>query len=101
MQADLFTDFKPYPSAPGFKRQKTSRDAARAIAPVAGSIRDRVLAEIARRPGTADEIAERLGIDRLSVRLRTSELEALNLIRDTGARRPNASGKQAIVWGVA
>jgi hypothetical protein len=51
--------------------------------------------------GTADEIAAAIGWDRLSVRPRCSELSRAHLIRDSLARHPNASGKNAIVWVLA
>ncbi|MEQ8707951.1 MAG: hypothetical protein RIC36_03110 [Rhodospirillales bacterium] len=47
---------------------------------------------------TADELAARLGMDRWSIQPRTSELRCKGLIRDSGQRRPNATGKLAIVW---
>lgn len=107
-QASLFDDWTPapprsrtaYPSQPGAKREGTSQDAADAIAPKSPMLRDKVLAELKRGPGTADEIAARLEIDKLSIRPRTTELSLLNLIEDSGARSPNASGKMAIVWRV-
>lgn len=47
---------------------------------------------------TADELAQRLDMDRYSIEPRTSELRRKGLIRDSGRRRKNASGKMAIVW---
>jgi predicted ArsR family transcriptional regulator len=47
---------------------------------------------------TADEVAAQLGESPLAVRPRLSELRKENLIRDTGLRRANASGKSAAVW---
>ena len=47
---------------------------------------------------TADELAARLEKDRWSIQPRTSELRRKGLIRDSGQRRPNGSGKMAIVW---
>ena len=47
---------------------------------------------------TADEVAGRLGLSILSVRPRISELTRLGKVRDSGHRRRNTSGKNAIVW---
>lgn len=47
---------------------------------------------------TADELAQRLDMDRYSIEPRTSELRRKGLIRDSGRRRKNARGKMAIVW---
>lgn len=105
---DLFADFAPepakpatYPRSPGWKAKPTSKAAAEQIAVIVGTLRDRVLAEIKARPGTADEVAKRLGIDRLAARPRLTELQKLELIVDTGDRRKNDSGKSAIVWRAA
>ena len=46
----------------------------------------------------ADELAARLNMDRWSIQPRTSELKRKGLIRDSGQRRPNCTGKMAIVW---
>jgi predicted ArsR family transcriptional regulator len=87
-----------YPDTPGYRRRETSKAAADAIAPRAVRLRDLVLAEIKKRPGTADEIAERLRQTVLAVRPRTTELAKLGLIADAGIRRSNVSGRSAIVW---
>jgi predicted transcriptional regulator len=47
---------------------------------------------------TADELAARLNMDRYSIQPRTSELKHKGLIIDSGLRRPNETGKLAIVW---
>lgn len=92
MEFDLFT----YPEVAGFKRPGTSSDAARSID--AGTLRAKVLDELGRAPGTADEVATRLRIDKLSIRPRCSELAALGKIEDSGLRHLNSSGKRAVVW---
>jgi predicted ArsR family transcriptional regulator len=62
-------------------------------------LRHLVLGFVMKNPGlTADEIAERLGIDRLAIRPRCSELRKRNLIEPTGERKPNASGASAHCW---
>jgi hypothetical protein len=87
-----------YPETPGYRRRDTSKAAAASVAPKVGLLRDRVLAAIKKRPSTADEIAVKLGETVLGVRPRTTELAKLEKIRDSGERRPNASGRMAIVW---
>jgi hypothetical protein len=47
---------------------------------------------------TTDELASWLDMDRWSIQPRTSELRRKGMIRDSGKRRPNATGKRAIVW---
>ena len=94
-RADLFS----YPHHPGSQERETSRAAADAVAERAPHLRARALAVIERSNGlTADEVAGRLGLSILSIRPRMTELARLGRVRDSGARRPNASGKKAIVW---
>ena len=90
-----------YPDAPGHRNVDTSIAAADALAPKLGRLQR--MAEVAIREAglygvTADELAARLDLDRYSIQPRTSELRRKGLIRDSGLRRPNATGKQAIVW---
>lgn len=47
---------------------------------------------------TALEAAAVTGFDRLSIQPRVSELRRKALIRNSGQRRPNPSGRHAIVW---
>jgi hypothetical protein len=54
-----------YPNHPGHKRRRTSRAAAEAIAPKAGSIRSRVYDAIKAKPGTPEEIAARIGVENI------------------------------------
>lgn len=89
---DLFS----YPITAGFKAPGTSQAAAQSVD--AKTLRGKVLEELSRAPGTADEIARRLHIDKLSIRPRCSELAALGKIEDSGIRHLNASSKRAIVW---
>lgn len=92
-----------YPNSPGWKEWDgdTSAAAAVAVAETAESLRDRVLRLLARGPLTADEAAERLGVDRLAIRPRFSELKLLGQVVKTEARRCNVSGKAAVVWRTA
>lgn len=90
-----------YPDAPGHRHVETSVAAADALAPklsrlqhvAEGAIRDAGADGL-----TADELAARLDMERWSIQPRTSELKRKGLIRDSGQRRPNCTGKLAIVW---
>lgn len=93
-----------YPNVPGHRNVETSIAAADALAPKLGRLQQ--MAQLAIRDAgthglTADELAARLELDRWSIQPRTSELKRKGLIRDSGQRRPNATGKLAIVWIVA
>lgn len=93
------TDLFSYPSAPGAKARDTSFAAAEEAAETAPLLRARALSVLERSNGlTADEVAGRLGLSILSIRPRISELTRLGKVRDSGHRRQNASGKNAIVW---
>jgi hypothetical protein len=90
-----------YPDAPGHRNIDTSVAAARDLAPKLG--RPQSMAQIALREAgtrglTADELAACLQFDRWSIQPRTTELTRKGLIRDSGQRRPNKTGKLAIVW---
>ena len=90
-----------YPNAPGHRNVETSIAAADALAPKLGRLQR--MAETAIRDAgwlglTADELAARLNMDRWSIQPRTSELKRKGLIRDSGQRRRNTTGKMAIVW---
>lgn len=90
-----------YPDAPGHRGVYTSIAAADAIGPALGRLQHAVFGAI-RQAGkcgaTTHEIADSLGIDRGSVQPRTSELRRKHMIADSGNRRPNSNGKNAIVW---
>jgi len=93
-----------YPDAPGHRNINTSVAAADALAPKLGRLQ-RMAEDCIRDAGwlglTADELAAKLGMDRYSIQPRTSELRRKGLIRDSGQRRPNSTGKMAIVWVAA
>lgn len=100
-QPDLFDPREKYPASPGFKAPGTSQEAAEAIKPVVHYLQGVVLKHLAYWPDqgrTADECAEELNKSVLSIRPRFSELKEKGLIVDTGQRRKNASGRNAIVW---
>lgn len=90
-----------YPDVPGHRNVDTSIAAAADLAPKLGRLQRLVLATI-REAGwlglTADELASRLDMDRYTVQPRTTELKLKRLIRDSGQRRANSTGKKAIVW---
>lgn len=90
-----------YPDAPGHLNVDTSVAAADALAPKLGRLQR--LAELTIRDAgiaglTADELAAKLDLDRWTIQPRTTELKRKGLIRDSGQRRPNSTGKQAVVW---
>lgn len=90
-----------YPNEPGHRNVETSIAAADALAPKLGRLQRAAHGAI-RDAGadglTCDELAARLGMERWSVRPRTSELRRMRLIRDSGRRRLNCTGRLAIVW---
>ena len=100
MQPDLFA--QPYPSTPGTYNQPTSIQAAASMQPKASRLRGLCLdALIDYGNMTPDETAAFLGLDKLSIRPRFSELKTMGEIVDTGERRANNSGKKAIVWTIS
>ena len=77
----------------------TSIEAMRSVEPRAPNLRTRCL-NVLRQYGamTADEVADRLGETVLSVRPQFTLLTKENKIVDSGKRRLNSSGRNAIVW---
>lgn len=94
-------ELRPYPDGPGHRGVDTSLEAAQAIAPRVGTLQAKALAAI-REAGdrglTTVELARVLLADSSSIQPRTSELREKRLILDSGARRGNPSGINAIVW---
>lgn len=90
-----------YPYAPGHRNVDTSIAAAIELEPKLGRLQKMALS-VVREAGsnglTSDEIAELLGTERWSFRPRISELRRQGLIRDSGQRRLNSTGRIAIVW---
>ena len=93
-----------YPTMPGHRGVDTSIAAADMVAGIAGPLR-RMVYKAVHEAGplglTTDEIAAALRMPRYSVQPRTTELKYDRRIRDSGRRRPNASGCRAIVWVVS
>lgn len=98
MKPQMDLDFSRYPNTPGFKRSGTSEAAAKSMAKKAPRLRDRVMQVLRQMKCTADEVAEILQASPFSIRPRLAELHELRMIRDSGTRRVNGSGKMAVVW---
>lgn len=90
--------FPQYPYRPGWKKRDTSKNAADDIKSHAETLRSQALATIIAMPRTADEVALAMNEQIWSIRPRISELARQGLIKDSGIRRKNDSGKSAIVW---
>lgn len=77
----------------------TSREAQRAVAPRAPNLRTRIWQALTiHGPRTPDEVADLLAESILSVRPQFTLLTKENKIADTGQRRRNDSGREAMVW---
>lgn len=100
-QLDLEDFLGSYPNAPGWKGRGTSREAAEGIAPVAKTLRARVLEAVKAKPGTPEQIALRLNVPLMNVRPRLSELSNQGLVEDSGDRGTAMGGRRAIVWRAA
>ena len=91
-----------FPDAPGHRGVETSVEAAADLAPCVTRLKKLALETItAAGPDgfTAEELAETLGLARVVIQPRTTELKLLGQIVDSGQRRRNrSSGKRAIVW---
>lgn len=97
---NLFEFAETYPNAAGYKREGTSQAAAQTID--ASTLRGQVLALLRRKgPLTADQCASELRLSPFSIRPRLTELQRAGKAEDSGLRRPNNSGRNAIVWQVA
>jgi len=94
-------DTPRYPHRAGAKERTTSLEAAHRIEAKgrAQRLRDAVLGAFELGwEGTADELAVRLGEDKLAIRPRVSELHRQGWLEHTGRRKKNASGASAHVW---
>ena len=89
-----------YPQTPGFKKTGTSEQAALDMLPKSKRLQALVLEELKNGEGTADQIADRLKIDFMSIRPRLSELSKTNQVIDTGRKGKSRSGKSAIIYGL-
>lgn len=104
--SDLFDHVPParYPDAPGAQARDTSRAAAKAMQPRAGTIQHAVLVALGSKAMASFELAVVTGYSYRSVQPRTAELSRKTptraaMIRDSGLRRIDPeSGHSAIVW---
>ena len=90
-----------YPDPPAQRHSPTSRAAAAAIEPRAGTHRWAVLRLIRRYRtlGVTDEqMQDWLPMNPSTQRPRRIELVAAGLVADSGRTRPTRSGRQAVVW---
>lgn len=85
-----------YPTTPGFKADGTSEYAANTTD--SGTLRELTYQSLRKADKTADEVANDLGLDRLAIRPRITELVRLGRVRKTERTRCNTSGKPATVW---
>jgi len=81
-------------------RSDTSAEAYASIAPMADHLRAVVHKVLYAHPSglTVDETCKVAGYARYSLQPRFTELLKKGMIRDTGQRRRNVSGANAIVW---
>lgn len=92
---DLFS----VPPQPPRVVQQTSRDAYEDAKPRIPTLKDRALDALQRHGArTADEVGDLIGETPFSVRPVFTNLRREGKVEDTGQRRRNESGKQAIVW---
>lgn len=90
-----------YPECPGHRGVSTSIEAAESIAPTAPAIRERVFKAVSDAGAagiTVVEFCARYGVDRMGAQPRFTEVRAARRITDSGTRRKNPSGVNAIVW---
>lgn len=86
----------------GVNMRNTSADAADSISPLANRLRTMVYGIIRNRRGATDEeIQLALRLNPSTSRPRRVELERAGIVKDSGRRRANRSGRKAIVWVAA
>jgi len=90
-----------YPHVPGHRGVDTSMEAADKIAPKLGRLQA-LSCHAIRLAGcngaTTHELCASLGMPKDSIQPRLSEMKRIGKIKDSGKRRRNASGVNAIVW---
>lgn len=101
-QQDLFSPRSPYNGEPPHVRHsETSKAAARDVRPKSGTLRAIVLDFIrnrGERGATDEEMQYLIPMMANTQRPRRCELVERGLIQDSGKKRENASGKEAVVW---
>lgn len=98
-QTDLFGGGDPMP--PYVRRSDTSKAAAISMVADAKTIREAVFAYVRNRHGrgaTCHEVEWGLKLSHQTASARLRELALANRVKDSGARRPTASGRKAVVW---
>lgn len=108
-QGDLFPitadQWPPSIEGPPYQRgSATSRAAADAIAPRAGTMRLRTLeayASMGDRGATREEVAQWQGMRLATVCARVNELVGYGFLEPTGGTRPTTSGRQAEVLRIS
>lgn len=83
----------------GVPALEAARDQASRVLIIRGLVLEAL--EQARSPLSADEIADLIEVDFISVRPRVSELHSRGLVRDSGTRRPSRSGRLVTGWEIA
>lgn len=92
-------DLGPLFAAPPSVAVDTSRQAAAAIAPRAGTLRALVLGFLKQYgPMTAEQLEEISGLDGNTIRPRLVELRAAGRVEMTDDKRPTKSGGTARLW---
>lgn len=85
-------------SPPAAGGSSTSAEAAEALAPHAGRVRDQVLAALDAMPRTDDELEQVLDLPHTTVSARRRELVLLGEVIPSGETRPTRQGRRATVW---
>ncbi|MDA1054623.1 MAG: hypothetical protein O3C40_29685 [Planctomycetota bacterium] len=108
-QQELFNQTRSEPAArpareviqPRSCGAETSTQAAEAVKPHAGRLRDLVYSLVEARGGATDEeIARALELLSDTARARRCELRDAGYLVDSGDRRPTSRGRPAVVWKV-
>lgn len=89
------------PAAPAQSHSATSVEAATRIAPHLIGLQRAVLAYFLERGAegaTDNEMIDAIGRSPSTLRPRRIELAAMGLLKDSGATRPTAAGRRAVVW---
>lgn len=88
------------PAGIGHQKTDTSHFAAISMDQSAPTIRAKALAWLREQMfgATTEEITAALGISYRAVQPRISELREKQLLKDSQERRPNKSGRAAIIW---
>lgn len=90
-----------YPNAAGHRGVDTSMEAADAMLPSLNRLRRIVLRTVRERGptgATSHEVAAIAGLENTSIQPRLTELHHAGLVRDSGDRRRNRSGRRARVF---